>query len=332
LGEGRQPAPRLLTRQPGEADEAELVSVRGTVADLARMGDRWRAEIRTAHATIVVAGLAGAAIPATLIPEGAEVTVVGVVRRPHPSALDRRFAVAPRGVADVESTVPAGSADPTAAPAGDGGPGGSGRPSTGAGPVATDLAGLDALVGSQVRVSGVVVALDRDRVLVDDGTTTGRIRLVGEAAALLPLLEPGDAVGAVGQAVMAAGAVVVEVARPADVVRLGDLGEALAIEVPASGGPPALTAASSTAVQHGSMGATTGGPALGAAALVVGLAITLAGGSAALAVRRRRQRRRLAARIAERLDALAEPAPPGPSGGSRPTPPGELLGSVREPA
>jgi hypothetical protein len=198
--------------------------------------------------------------------------------------------------------------------------------------VATDLAGLDALVGSQVRVSGVVVALDRDRVLVDDGTTTGRIRLVGEAAALLPLLEPGDAVGAVGQAVLAAGAVVVEVARPADLVRLGDLGEALAIDVPASGGPSAVTAASSTAVRDGSAGAATGGPGLGGAVLAVGLAITLAGGAASLAVRRRRQRRRLAARIAARLDGLAEPGSPGPSGGSRPTPPGELLGSVREPA
>ena len=73
------------------------------------------------------------------------------------------------------------------------------RPTTEGAAIDADLATLAGLVGAQVRVGGIVVALDGDRVLVDDGTATGGIQLAGDAAALLPLLEPGDAVSAVGR-------------------------------------------------------------------------------------------------------------------------------------
>jgi hypothetical protein len=57
--------------------------VSGRVVDLRRLGDRWRAEIRVAAATIVVAGLAGAGILAASMPAGASVEVTGAVRLPH---------------------------------------------------------------------------------------------------------------------------------------------------------------------------------------------------------------------------------------------------------
>ena len=111
MGAAAVPEPRPLPREPGSGDEGELVRITGHVVDLQRLGDRWRAEVRTQGATIVVAGLAGAGIPAATMSEGTAVAVIGVVRRPHPAASDRRFAVVPRGPADVRASgTAAGSA------------------------------------------------------------------------------------------------------------------------------------------------------------------------------------------------------------------------------
>jgi outer membrane biosynthesis protein TonB len=357
LGVVAIPAPRALRGEPGSADEGDLVRITGRVVDLRRLGDRWRAEVRTSGGTIVVAGLAGAGIPAAAIPEGAGVTVVGVVRRPHPAATDRRFAVVPRASGDVRVDDPARTVAGGPGGPGDGGataprpgalPGGL-APASDA-PVDADLATLPGRAGALVRVGGLVVAVDDDRLLVDDGTATGDIRLGGDAAALLPLLEPGDAVSAVGKVTLAATGPIVQVDDAAGLVRLGDLGEALPLD-PGGSGAAADSAvgpasAQSAAVDPAGLPAAAPGPDPGTAPgdgpLVAGVGLTLvaSGGWAFLAaLRRRRDRRRLAARISARLAGLAAPPPYAaatslypvlaPPKGSQPGVPGA---ATREPA
>ena len=51
--------------------------------------------------------------------EGTAVSVIGVVRRPHPAAADRRFAVVPRGPADVRASAMASSSATAVDKAGD---------------------------------------------------------------------------------------------------------------------------------------------------------------------------------------------------------------------
>ncbi len=326
LGSAAIPAPRTLAREPGSADEAELVRITGTVTDLQRLGDRWRAEVRTGGGTIVVAGLAGAGIPATTISEGAGVTVVGVVRRPHPAAADRRFAVAPRAPADIRVNDAVGS------PVGVRHDGGAATPRSGAlggGSAATsdttatdaDLSTLPDLGGVRVRVGGLVAGVDGDHLLVDDGTATGVLRLSGDAVGLLALLEPGDAVSAVGRVAVTASGAIVEVDDPASLVRLGDLGEFLPLDPgepgaeveggsgpasppPAPSGPGGLPAAAPAAAPG------SAGPGEGPLLAGAGLALVASGGwTFLIALRRRRARRRLAARIAARIVALATSPP-----------------------
>jgi hypothetical protein len=338
LGSGTLPAPRALAGDPGSADEGQLVRVQGTVVDLTRLGDRWRAEVRTSRATVVVAGLAGSGIPSATLREGAVASVVGVVRRPHPAASDRRFAVVPRSAADVRVTSwgsGRASGVATSSP-GTGGWSGSASgsvsaPGSGAGsgatvgagaggaPVNADLARLAGMEGRRVRVGGLVVANDGEQVVIDDGTATGALRLAGEAAALLPLLEPGDAIAAAGR-VLPGPEVRIEIRSAGDVTRLGDLGEALPMEAadhgsptsppPASPGPPA---AASTGVEAGDglaagmtgSGGSPPGPGGGPLAAGFGLSLVVGAGWAGLAAaRRRREQRHLAARISARLAGL----------------------------
>ncbi len=189
-----------------------------------------------------------------------------------------------------------------------------------------------------MRVGGLVSAVDGDHLLLDDGTATGELVLVGEAAPLADLLETGDAIGATGRVVSGASGPTIEVGTAADLVRLGDLGEALpiaaapaAVGSPADGGtsPPPLasTAGSLLAVPAGTGGAPE--PAPGPLAAGIGLTLVVSGGWAvAAAVRRRRERSRLTARIAARLAAVgsvagADAAAPGslPVDGSCAPPP-----------
>jgi outer membrane biosynthesis protein TonB len=327
MGAAAVPEPRPLLREPGSGDEGELVRITGHVVDLQRLGDRWRAEVRTQGATIVVAGLAGAGIPAATMAEGTAVAVIGVVRRPHPAASDRRFAVVPRGPADVRAS---GTATGSAAAVGTAGGAASAHaagwaaatmsavPAGGpAGlPVDADLATLPSLAGVRVRVGGIVVAIAGDRVSIDDGTATGSLQLTGDAADLLPLLEPGDAVGAVGLVAAASGGPMVRVDDPAGLVRLGDLGEALPLDPAAPLGVVAVTgstlaaAAPPAPADHvgaleapADAGTATGGSPLMAG---VGLALVASSGWACLvAVRRRRDHGRVRARVEARLAALA---------------------------
>jgi hypothetical protein len=163
-----------------------------------------------------------------------------------------------------------------------------------------------------VRVGGLVVAVDHHRLLVDDGTATGDLRLAGDAAALLPLLEPGDAVSAVGTVTLAATGAIVQVDDAASLVRLGDLGEALPLD-PGGSGAAADASVGPASAQSATVdpaGLPAAAPGDGPLVAGVGLTLVASGGWASLAaLRRRRDRRRLAARISARLAGLAAPSP-----------------------
>jgi hypothetical protein len=350
MGTAAVPEPRPLPREPGSGDEGELVRITGHVVDLQRLGDRWRAEVRTQGATIVVAGLAGAGIPAATMSEGRAVAVIGVVRRPHPAASDRRFAVVPREPADVHATgtAPGNGAAGTAGGSAGAHAAGWTAATTSAMPagapddqvVDADLAALPDRAGVRVRVGGLVVAIAGDRVSIDDGTATGSLQLTGVAADLLPLLEPGDAVGAVGLVMAASGGPVVRVDDPAGLIRLGDLGEALPLDpsAPLLAGvvtDPASSAAAPPA-PTGHVGPLDAAPAdagtaAGSGPLMagVGLAMVASSGWACLiAVRRRRDRGRVRSRVAARLAALATMPPPDFVTGRDPVP-AVVVDSVR---
>ena len=147
----------------------------GTVADVHKLGDRWRAELSAGGDTVIVNGLAGARIPATTIVEGRRATVVGIVRRPYPGASDRRWSVVPRGTADVEIGGPgsSGGSKTTASGSGTGGSRGSGgfgsrrgRECGTASPTSISSTIADH-VGQTVRVGGLVEELVPDGFLLE---------------------------------------------------------------------------------------------------------------------------------------------------------------------
>jgi hypothetical protein len=218
-----------------ERDEWRLVRLSGTVLSVERLGDRWRAEIRLANGDRVpVLGQAGAGIPSTAIVEDRSVTIVGIVRRPYPTATDQRFGLLPRGSADV--AIGPGSGSHGTGPGSDGGAGGVPGQAPGASADVTpdtDLATLADHVGERVHVGGLVHALTADGFLLDDGTAIARIVLGGDALALVPYLRTGDALAARGTVTRAGDELAIVVASAADLVRVGDLGQAL----PVLGGP-----------------------------------------------------------------------------------------------
>jgi hypothetical protein len=272
------------------------------------------------------------------------VRIVGIVRRPNPSATDQHFVVVPRSPADIRVLARATGSTPATGPgAGASRPGASstsaasGRGGTAAStgtPVSADVANLAGLVGHAVRVGGLVVAVDATGLVLDDGTGTVRLDLADGVRLLLPLLGPGDAVGAAG--IAAAGTPpAIRVTDAADLVRLGDLGEPLPLldeVVPADfaqvlpaedSGARSPSSKSSAAVAMCSAGTdslapmTAGAGSVGALASAAGML---------LLVRRRRDRRVVEARIARRIaevgapftaasaqDAVGNAGDPGPS-------------------
>jgi hypothetical protein len=50
---------------------------------------------------VVVVGQPGSGIAATALDEGRMARVTGIVRRPYPTAIDRRYAITPRSAADL---------------------------------------------------------------------------------------------------------------------------------------------------------------------------------------------------------------------------------------
>jgi hypothetical protein len=319
------------------------VSVSGRVDTVRKLGDRWRAEIVVGAQKVVVVGEAGAGIPSTALEEGRTATVVGIARRPFPSATDRRFAVTPRFAADVRVNgrpASAGGGSSTGSAAahvpGTAGPSPAGTASQPQAPTA-DLVDLDGLVGATVRVGGLVVDLKPDGFTLDDGTATGRVIMRGPALELLSLIEPDDAIEATGRVEASPEGAVLVVDDPADIVQASD---PLAPEPSSSptSDPLAAGADVSAPPSAGSRFAGLGPGPFGFDPGTAGLGTLLAISAASLAVtvlRRERVRRRMAARIAGRLAAFAGPsgrppvAPPGtPSAALLATPPAERASST----
>lgn len=329
LGRGSLPA-ALEVRGPFTAAHRwRLVRIDGRIEDVARLGERWRAEIAVGSARLVVVGQPGAAIPVAMMVEGRHVTVTGIVRAAYPTATDRRATLLPRSAADV---VVRGAATGSGAASGSGGsgsgstPGGgdgssapSAGPSSAPGVLDADLSDLASYDGRTVRVGGLVVDVGIDSVTLDDGTAVGRLVLTGEAASVLALIEPGDALNAIG--VVGAdpndpSELVVTVDDPASIV-LGSVQRGAPSDGTDGVGPLAADGSGGTAGRDlaagggGSARAAGMADGFGAVPGGAGLLSLLGIGLASLVVtviRRRHARRLLDSRVAVRLATLAGPA------------------------
>jgi hypothetical protein len=279
------------------------VRVEGTVTDLTKLGDRWRAELRVGGEELVVLAQAGAGIPYDTLAEGRTATITGIVRRPYPTAGDQRFAILPRYPADIRTAAPRGGSPidgPTPA-----GPAGttataSANPAPPPG-IDVDLTDLAAHAGATVRVGGLVTELVPDGVVIHDGTAQGTVVLRGEAAELLPLIEPGDAINATGLVEAYEGVFAVVVTDPAGLALAGDLA--------AGPGPAGIDDGSATTTEANLVdapGTDPGLAGLGSLAAIAALSV------AVTVLRRWQSRRRLGARIAARLAAFAGPQPVDP--------------------
>jgi uncharacterized protein YdeI (BOF family) len=316
LGRGTLPAALAVRGQFTAAHRWRLVRIEGRVDDVARLGDRWRAEISVGSERLVVIGQPGAGIPVATMVEGRQATILGIVRAAYPTATDRRATLLPRSPADV--TVSGAAGGVSDGPGGTSAPAGTGASSAGAslgvdpsaGVPDADLADLAAVVDTVVRVGGLVVELTSDGFTLDDGTAIGRILLVGEAAQARDLIEPGDAINVVGRVTAAPdgdGTFVVSVDDP-DAIVLGSMDRAGA-------GPPApvVGSASPDPNDEASGGARTAGfgggfdPVTGGAGLLSLVGIVVAS-IAVTYLRRRHARRLMESRVAVRLAALAGPA------------------------
>ncbi len=306
---GGRPLALDLQRAPTAAHEWRLVRVSGTVAEVKKLGDRWRAELTVGADRVVVSGLAGARIPATALVEGRTATVIGIVRRPYPGATDRRWSIAPRSPADVAIASGGGAGAPRDGSEQSGGQGAATTTSVASGASAAstpnvDLIDLAAHVGQIVRVGGLVTELVPDGFLLDDGTAIGRVVLAGDAAEYLPLLEPGDALNATGRVEGDAGRVSGRRRRPGR-ARSGWRSHARCDrDRPA----PRARRTRWNRRARGQVGRLAGGllgPDAPGAAGVVGITLISAASLAVTVLRRQRARRRLAARVAARVASLA---------------------------
>jgi len=310
-------SPLELRAGPTAAHEWRLVRVRGDVLDVHRAGDRWDAELLVGGVRVPILGLAGAAIPSSALVGGRTATITGIVRRPYPTATDRRFAIVPRSSADLVS----GSAadDRTAGPGTTGSgttgsdPSGSNAASSGGKPVAglddagnIDLVALGDHIGEVVRVGGLVASIVGDGFDLDDGTSVERIVVRGDAAGILATIEVCDALTVEGRAERGPdGSAVIAVDDPA---RIGLVGAPTApTGIP--GGSPEERAPSSPVGPTRASLVDSPLPPVGAA----GIALIAAASLAVTLVRRRRVRERFAARVAARLDELV-----GSAGGRSP--------------
>ncbi len=320
----RQPAAHVLRGRPSAANEWDLVRVSGTITDVHRDGDRWLAELDIGGGKLLVQGLPGSSIPSTAVIEGRPATITGIVKRPYPTATDRRFSIVPRGPSDI-ALGPAGPGTGAAA----GGSSVAGAPQAvlamggdlaQAGAPDVDLRDLASYLGKHVRVGGLVTRSATDGFDLDDGTATRRVVLTGSAMELAGSLVPGDALNATGVPESRQGIVLV-VGDASSIELAGDLGGGSAID---EGGSPGATAdmvtaggASGTAVSTAAVGNVASTPM---AAMVGGALLLIVMTSLGMtAAYRRRAERRLRARISDRLatvvrgtagtDQVAAPAP-----------------------
>jgi hypothetical protein len=315
----RVPVVHDLNVVPGAATEWRLVRVRGTLRDVHHTGDRWTADLVNGSLRVAVIGLPGSGVVPASVVEGRQATLTGVVKRPYPTATDRRFAVLPRSPGDlVSGAAPAGaSLAGSSAPGASSGPGGVAS-SPGASPASTGvedvpLSRLGDRLGATVRVGGLVTSVDALGARVDDGTATVLLVFEGAAADLAGLVQAGDAVNATGVP-EARDELVLVVRDPSALVLLGDLGG----EADGAWASPGAAALGGEANVGGTLGGAggavaaslggTGGPdpfVLTLGALIVVLAVA-AGWATYRTVKIRRAAR---ARIRARITAIAGPSP-----------------------
>ena len=159
-------------------------------------------------------------------------------------------------------------------------------------------------LGEQVRVGGLVTDLEPRGIRIDDGTASALVVLEGDAAQLLPLIEPGDAVNASGTVESVEGELAVVVTDPAgialaaDPTAAGPAATATPIAAPPGDSPPGATEAN----LGDPLGGLPGLAGLGTLVAVTALSV------AVTCLRRWQARRRLGARVAARLAAFAGPA------------------------
>ncbi|HJP87532.1 MAG TPA: lamin tail domain-containing protein [Candidatus Limnocylindrales bacterium] len=311
LGAGTAQAATDLGRAPAERDEWLLVRLSGTVLKVQRTGDKWTAEIQLANgAKVPVQGQAGAGIPSTAIAAGRKITVTGIVKRPYPTASDRRFAVLPRGGADVAIGPASGNGLSTPISDNAGAQnGGTARASGTAGPDITpdtDLAALGDHVGQRVRIGGLIARVAGDGFDLDDGTAIAHVVLKDDMAALIGEIREGEAVAATGTVELIGGAPSVVIDDAGTLVRVGALGQALPI---GNGSGAGVGADGAAADQRGDQRAAASdvteiafGGGMGPGLFLLALLTAL--GVATGTVRRRFQRRRLRAVVVDRLATL----------------------------
>jgi hypothetical protein len=284
--------------------------VTGEIADLTKLGSRWRAEIALGNTHVVVNGLAGAEIPATALVEGRRATIVGILRRAYPTATDQRYSVNPRGRIDIRLAKgpPVGSPSPASSPSGSPAP----QPTL----EDVDLRDLAAHAGTTVRVGGLIVDLETDGFTIDDGTARGRVVLLQAAADFLPLLDPGDAVNVTGSVEAGASGLAVVVRDPGGLVRAGDpRGDRSGRPEDASGAGPAGDPA---ARMHAASVIEPFGLGVPGLATLASLGLITLASLAVTVLRRASLQRRMAARIAERVAAVAGRPDPGDDGAPAP--------------
>jgi hypothetical protein len=330
LGTGSLPAPLVVRGALTDAHTWRLVVVSGRIEDTRKLGDRARAEVLVGAQRIVVVAQPGSGIAAADLPEGAALTVTGIVRRAYPNATDRRPSLLPRSTSDLRVT--GGTSTGVAGAAGKGSVGTASGPAGGRGSATggsdgalssavsvadADLRDLASIVGQTVRVGGLVQDLLPDGFRLDDGTATGTVVMTGEALELLPLIEPGDAINVVGRVDDRGEGAVVVVDDPAGVILGVDLGDGSS-PPPSPAEPMPSPGMVSTASLGDDLGAWPTLP--GAGAGIVSVVLIAASSLVVTWLRRRHAQRLLHGRIARRLAALAgAPAEADPPGTAEPT-------------
>jgi hypothetical protein len=322
LGSGRVPAAIRVRGPLGAAHTWRLVTASGRIEDVRKLGDRWRAEVVVGSARLVVVGQPGARIPVASIVEGHSIEVIGIVRPAYPSATDRRPTILPRSRGDLR--IGRGPTDggptsgtPTGGTLAGGGP--SGASTVGGGTVSgsvstkpvpdADLVDLGSILGTTVRVGGLVLDVRPDGFILDDGTAQAPVVLRGAAADWIPLIEPEDAINVVGRVERLDGGPLAVVVTDPATISLGSDPTA-----PGLGGPsPASPASPAAKEMAGEVWPRTAGfgddlgalPGAGAGlASLIGVSLASLG---VTLLRRRQARRLLAARVAARLSAIGRP-------------------------
>jgi uncharacterized protein YdeI (BOF family) len=278
--------------------EWRLVQVCGRVDRITRAGSRWRADLTVDGHPVVVLGEPAAAITVTTTAVGRLAEVTGIVRRSTSDS--KAFQLLPRTSLDFHLG-PAPKAPDSAAvlhqASSSGVAAGSGSTSAGNVPNSIAIESLSAYLGSSVTVAGLVTTTTPDSVTIDDGT--GEVRVGGpNAADVVGMLEPGDAIEATGLVRRDDQGLMIEV-DPASIISLpGDREDAATTGDSLAGlvaGVPSQTTGASLAAAASTRWASTAasppdGPTMLAVVLVMLVVVTTALAVAGKGVRSRRRK------------------------------------------